>query len=178
MKRISVVGTSGSGKTTIAGKIAGILRVPHIELDALRFGAEWVEAPDELFRSRVREAVGADRWVVDGNYGKKVRDLVWDRADTVIWLDFSFPVTLNRLLRRTIRRIVTGEECCNGNREKLRQALSRDSIILWALKTYGRRRREYPPLLASVQRKGVQTIRLASPREADRWLSELTPEGE
>src|SRR5215471_5891029 len=116
MKRISVVGTSGSGKTTIAGKLAGILRVPHIELDALHWSANWEPAPDDLFRSRVREAVGADRWVVDGNYSKTARDLVWARIDAVVWLDFSLPVIIHRLLRRTIRRILTGEECCNGNR--------------------------------------------------------------
>jgi adenylate kinase family enzyme len=178
MKRISVVGTSGSGKTTIAGKLAGILRVPHIELDALHWSANWEPAPDDLFRSRVREAVGADRWVVDGNYSKTARDLVWARIDAVVWLDFSLPVIIHRLLRRTIRRILTGEECCNGNREKLSQAFSRDSIILWALRTYRRHRREYLPLLASLRRGGVKTIRLRSPREANRWLSELASSGE
>ncbi len=178
MNRISVVGTSGSGKTAFAGRLAGILRVPHIELDALHWEADWVEAPTEVFRSRVREAVSADRWVVDGNYSKRARDLVWARADTVIWLDFSFPVILNRLLRRTLRRLVTGEECCNGNREKLSLALSRDSIILWAMQTYKRHRSEYPPLLASLQREGVQTIWLRSPKEADRWLTGLASEGE
>src|SRR5215468_12140697 len=113
MKRISVVGTSGSGKTTIASQLAGILRVPHIELDALHWGANWEPEPDEVFRSRVREAVGADHWVVDGNYNKRARDLVWARIDTVVWLDFSLRVILYRLLCRTIRRIMTGEECCN-----------------------------------------------------------------
>src|SRR5262245_15322132 len=68
--RISVVGTSGSGKTTFANKLAGILRIPHVELDALHWESDWVEAPRDVFRSRVREAVQADRWVVDGNYSK------------------------------------------------------------------------------------------------------------
>ena len=173
MDRISVVGTSGAGKTTFANNIAGILRIPHVELDALQWEADWRPAPTDVFRSRVRETVGSDRWVVDGNYSKKARDLVWERADTVIWLDFSFSVIITRLLRRTIRRIVTGEECCNGNREKLSQAFSHDSIILWALRTHKRRRSEYPPLLASLQREGVQTIRLRSPKDANRWLAEL-----
>jgi adenylate kinase family enzyme len=177
MNRISIVGTSGSGKTTIAGKIASRLRIPHVELDALHFGLDWEPVPDDLFRSRVREAVCAERWVVDGNYANKARDLVWARADTVVWLDFSFRVTFHRLLDRTIRRIVTGEECCNGNREKLSQALSRDSIILWALQTYRRNRREYPPLLASLKRGGVRTIHFRSPSDADRWLAGLGSAG-
>jgi len=177
MKRISVVGTSGSGKTTIAGKLAGILRIPHIELDSLNWEANWTQMPRDVFRSRVLEAVSADRWVVDGNYSK-ARDLVWERADTVVWLNFSLPVILNRLLSRTFRRVVIGEECCNGNRERLSQALSRDSIILWALQTYKRRRAEYPPLLAALEQRGVRTIRLHSPKEADRWLFRLASDGE
>ncbi len=178
MKRISVIGTSGSGKTTIAGKIAGILRVPHIELDALHWSPGWKAAPEDLFRSRVREAICAERWVVDGNYSRVARALVWARVDTVVWLDFSFPVIFNRILRRTIRRIITGEKCCNGNRELLGQALSRDSIILWAMQSYKRHRREYPHLLASLQRGGVHTIRLRSPKEADRWLTGLATPGD
>src|SRR5262245_57167560 len=171
MNRISVIGTSGSGKTTFADNLAGILRIPHVELDALHWDADWEPAPRDVFRSRVREAIGADRWVVDGNYSKSARDLVWERADTIIWLDFSFTVTLGRLLHRTLYRLVTGEECCNRNHERLVMLLSRDSIILWALQTYKRHRVEYPPLLAVQEQRGAQTIRLHSPREANRWLT-------
>lgn len=174
MKRISVVGTSGSGKTTFAGKLAEILGVPHVELDALHWEADWVEAPNEVFRSRVREAVRADRWVIDGNYSSRARDLVWERADTVIWLDYSFPVIFSRVMGRTFRRLVSGEQCCNGNRERWSMAFSRDSIILWALQTYKRNRTDYPPLLRSLEREGARTITLCSPKEAERWLAQLS----
>jgi adenylate kinase family enzyme len=173
MNRISVVGTSGSGKTTFAGKLSQILRVPHVELDALNWESDWRTAPPDVFRSRVRDAINADRWVVDGNYSKIARDLVWERADTVVWLNYSFLVTLYRAVSRTFRRVVTGEECCNGNRESLRIAFSRDSIILWVLQTYHRRRAEYPSLLAAMEQRGAQIIRLHSPSEADRWLAQL-----
>jgi len=173
MNRISVIGTSGSGKTTFANELAGILRIPHVELDVLYWEAGWEPAPRDVFRSRVREAVGADRWVVDGNYSTSARDLVWERADTIVWLDFSFAVTLGRVLRRTLYRLVTGEECCNGNRERLGTALSRDSVIMWTLQSYKRHRVEYPFLLAVQEQQGAQTVRLHSPGEADRWLARL-----
>jgi len=175
MNRISVIGTSGTGKTTFANKLAGILHIPHVELDALHWEADWVPAPKEVFRSRVREAVGAERWVVDGNYSKSARDLVWERADAIVWFDLSFTVTIGRLMRRTIYRLMTGEERCNGNRERLGLALSRDSIILWVLQSYKRRRMEYPLLLAAQEQRGAQTVRLHSPKEADRWLMRLAP---
>ena len=175
MNRISVIGTSGSGKSTFADKLARILHIPHVELDALHWEADWIPAHRDVFRSRVREAVGAERWVVDGNYSKSARDLVWERADTIVWLDFSFTVTLGRVLRRTIYRLVTGEECCNGNHERLGAALSRDSVIMWTLQSYKRHRMEYPLLLVTQEQRGARTVRLHSPKEADRWLMRLAP---
>jgi adenylate kinase family enzyme len=175
MNRISVIGTSGSGKTAFADKLARILHIPHVELDALHWEADWIPAHKEIFRSRVREVVEAERWVVDGNYSKSARDLVWGRADTIVWLDFSFTVTIGRVLRRTIYRLVTSEKCCNGNRERVGMALSRDSIILWALQSYKRHRMEYPLLLATQEQRGARTVRLHSPKEADRWLMRMAP---
>jgi adenylate kinase family enzyme len=175
MNRISVIGTSGSGKSIFADKLARILHIPHVEPDALHWEADWIPAHRDVFRSRVREAVGAERWVVDGNYSKSARDLVWERADTIVWLDFSFTVTLGRVLRRTIYRLVRGEECCNGNHERLGAALSRDSVIMWTLQSYKRHRMEYPLLLATQEQRGARTVRLHSPKEADRWLRRLAP---
>ncbi len=88
--RISVVGSSGSGKTTLAKALAARLDIPFVELDAIFHQPNWTELPDDEFRARVREAVAADAWVVDGNYGV-VRPIVLGRATTVVWLDYSRP---------------------------------------------------------------------------------------
>jgi broad-specificity NMP kinase len=114
-RRISVVGTIGSGKTTFARKSAKLLDVPHVELDALHWEPNWVEAPNYLFRERVKQSLEGDSWVVDGNY-HQVRDIVWSRADTVVWLDYPFRTIIDRLARRTLRRILTHEELWNGIR--------------------------------------------------------------
>ncbi len=148
MRRISVVGTSGS-KTTLAKQIGRTLSIPHVELDALFWGRNWTQASDDLFREKTVQALSDDAWVVDGNY-RAVRSLVWDRADTVIWLDYSLPVILRRLVRRTAGLIVTQAGLWNGNRERLSNAFfSRDSLIWYMLKTYRRRRRQFSALLAA-----------------------------
>ena len=168
--RIVVVGTTGSGKTTLAGELAQRLEVPHVELDALHWEPHWVEAPIEIFRKRVAHAVSGEAWVTDGNYSA-VRDIVWSCADTIVWLDYSLPTILYRLARRTFRRIFTREELWNGNKERIWvQFLSRDSIFLWALKTYRRRRREYPELLSSPEHTHLHLVHLHSPHPARRFL--------
>jgi adenylate kinase family enzyme len=172
MQRVSVVGTSGSGKSTFAAHLAARLGVPHVELDALHWQPGWIEVNPEVFRDRVRRALDGDAWVVDGNYGA-VRDLVWEHADTVIWIDFSLAVTLRRVVWRTLRRVLTREPCCNGNRETLGRAVSRDSIILWALSTHGRRRREYQGAVDALGARGVNVMRLRTPREASQWIRSI-----
>lgn len=172
-QRIAVIGTTGSGKTTLAARLALRLDATHVELDALHWEPNWAEAPLDVFRARVTQALSPESWVADGNYSR-VRDLVWGRADTVVWLDYALPVILGRLTKRTLHRIVTREELWNGNRESLREAFfSRDSILLWALKTYRRRRSEYPLLFAQPEYCHLTVIRLPSPHFTNRWLDSI-----
>jgi len=173
MPRISVVGTSGSGKTTLASQMAQRLAIPHVELDYLHWEPNWVEVSDEVMRERVSLALAGECWVVDGNYSV-VRDIVWGRADTVVWLDYSLTVIMSRLLRRTFVRSFTQEEVCNGNRESLQKAFfGPDSILLWALQTYQKKRREYPLLFQKPEYSHINFLHLRSPKAARDWLMSL-----
>ena len=172
-RRIHVVGTTGSGKTTLARRISRCLGIPHVELDALYWGPDWTPVPTELFRERTAQALSGEAWVVDGNYSK-VRDIVWSRADTIVWLDYPLPVIMWRLVRRTFRRVVMREELWGGNRERWRaQFFSRDSLFLWALRTYGRRRREYPALFSQPEHAHLTIVHLRRAKDAEAWLSAL-----
>lgn len=169
--RISVVGTTGSGKTTLARRIAQHRQIPHIELDALHWDANWTAAPDQVFGERVTQALQGDAWVVDGNYSR-VRDIVWSRADTVVFLDYPFWLVMRRLMRRTLRRSLKQEELWNGNREDFRTSfLSQDSILLWMLRTYHQKRKTYPLLFQKPEYAHLSIIHLQSPQMADQWLS-------
>jgi adenylate kinase family enzyme len=103
MQRVSLVGVSGAGKTTVGRKLAASLGVPFVELDAIFHQPDWVELPRDDFREQVSAALAAPGWVVDGNYSA-VRDLVWDQADTVVWLDLPRRLVMRRVILRTLRR--------------------------------------------------------------------------
>ena len=172
MHRIRVAGTSCSGKTTLSRAIARRLNLPVVELDALFWGPRWTPVPDEIFHSRVAEAVAAERWVIDGGYAK-VRELTWSRADAIVWLDYPMRTVLARWTRRTARRLRTREEFWpgTGNRERLGHIVRRDGLLWWILSTHRRRRRTMAAELAAYP--DLHLVRLRSPAEADRWLRGL-----
>jgi adenylate kinase family enzyme len=173
MRRIAVVGNSGSGKTSLAHRLAERLGVPHVELDAIHHQADWVPLPPEVFRSVVGSALAGDGWVVDGNYGE-VRDLVWGRADTLVWLDLPRRIVVRRVVLRTVVRAVLRRELWNGNREPIRDVLRLDdperSIVRWSWSQHGPYRQRYAALTADPTWSHLEVVRLRSAREVSRWL--------
>jgi adenylate kinase family enzyme len=132
-------------------------------------------AEPEVFRARVAEATAGDRWVVDGSYSK-VRDLVWARADTLVWLDYPLAVKLWRLVERTARRLWTGEELWNGNRERLRDHLNlldRDNLFVWTVLQHRYHQTTYPAALAEPAHAHLRLVRLRTPGAGRRWLEQV-----
>ncbi|MBD0292104.1 MAG: adenylate kinase [Jiangellaceae bacterium] len=173
MQRVSVVGNSGAGKTRIAAELAARLVVPHLELDAVFHQPNWAPLSAEEFRRAAASAIAADSWVIDGNYSA-VRDLVWQRSDTVVWLDLSRTIVMRQLLARTLRRMATRTELWNGNRESLRNLLDKDeSIIAWAWNNQAKYREQYAGAAADPAFRHLSFVRLTSRAEIRRFLDGL-----
>ncbi|MCY4112537.1 MAG: adenylate kinase [Chloroflexi bacterium] len=173
-RRISVVGLSGSGKTTVARQLARLADAPHVELDALHWiYPDWSEPSDAEFAAAVEHALAGDAWVVEGNY-RKVRAVYWSRVEMLVWLDLPLWVITWRVLRRTLRRVRSSERLWGTQRESVRRAfLSYDSLWLWNIRTHRRRQRLCGKLGAELEHRGGQAVRLRSQRDVDRWLSRL-----
>ncbi|SDR54497.1 Adenylate kinase [Rhizobiales bacterium GAS191] len=173
--RIVVVGTCGAGKTTLARRIAEQLKLPHIELDAINWQSGWRDLTRhdrEEFVRRVTEAIQAEAWVVDGNYGP-VRDKVWQRATHLVWLDYQRWVIMARVIRRSFFRAALRTELWAGNREQWRQMLRPGHPIWWAWRSWGRRRRETATRLEQECYAGLVVMRLRRRGEARRAVEFL-----
>jgi adenylate kinase family enzyme len=179
VRRVSVVGTTGAGKSTLARAIAKRLAVPYVELDAFMHQPGWVPRPDDEFMNDVEQATTPGAWVVDGNYRRFVVDgPVWKRADTVVWLDLPRRTVMRQLIFRTFRRAVTRERLWNGNREPLSNLLSLDpdkSIIVWAWVKHHEFVQRYGDAMADPRWGGITFVRLRSHAEARLWLESIVP---
>lgn len=151
-------------------QLAKALGCPRVELDELFWGPNWTPKPQDAFQRLTAAAAAEACWVVEGNHGR-VRDLLWPRATTIIWLNYGFPTIFFRALRRTLMRNITGETLWHGNRESLaRSFFSRDSILVWVATTFWRRRREFNALRASGKYPRVSWVEFRRPSEATHYL--------
>jgi adenylate kinase family enzyme len=169
-ERIVLVGVTGSGKSTLAARIAGIVDAPFHPMDDIFWSPGWVKVPKEQRVVSYAEIAAGERWVVDG-LADASKPVLLPRAQVVLALDYPRWLSLARLLRRTARRIRSGESICNGNRETLREVLGRESIIGWHFRSFAEVRRDIAAMAADPD--GPPVVRLTSQRDTDAWLEDL-----
>lgn len=174
-RRMVVTGVTSAGKSTLAENLSSRLGLDFIELDALHWEPNWVEAPDPVFRQRVEAATSTPGWAVAGNYSV-VRDIVWPRAEAVIWLDYPFLTVFQRLLRRTFLRWWRHELLWGTNYENIWnhfRVWSDDSLVGWLFRTYARRKRETPLVLTKPEHAHLKLFHFKTPQATQAWFESL-----
>jgi len=176
MLRIAIVGVAGSGKSTLGEKLGAALELPCYDLDALYHLPGWQAPPVEEFRARIRTITETDKWIIVGNYSR-VRVLVWGHADTLVWLDYPLPFVLSRLIRRSLKRVITHENLWgNGVYEGWGVLFSRDredNLLRWAIHKHPIHKQEYPAALTQSEYAHLHLKRFTSARHTVRWLAAL-----
>lgn len=166
-RRILCYGVTGSGKTTLAARLSRITGLPWHSVDDITWQPGWVPVPEDEQRRRFEVICAEPDWILDTAYGIWV-DVPLARAELVVALDYPRWFSLQRLVRRCAARIIDKLPICNGNVETWRNALARDSIVVWHFQSF-RRKRERMRRWAT-DPEGPPVMRFSSPRALERWL--------
>jgi len=167
VRRIAVVGCSGSGKSTLAAALATRLGLPYVATDGVFWTGDWRATPAADVRHWLATATAAERWVTDGNFDGD-RDLLWARADLIVWLDLPLRVVLGQALRRNLGWWLQGAKVWGGQRMTLAKAWGGARHVL---RSHGLKRRTYCGWLAEY---GGRSVRLSRPARVDAWVRAVT----
>ncbi len=170
-KKVVIIGTSGSGKTTVGNQLAQLLGCVCTDLDDLYWLPNWQKREETDFFDQVMRKVENEQWILCGNYARNLQK-IWPQADTIIWLDLSLSVCLWRGLKRSINRILTRETHCNGNYEMLKRLFSKDSILLWIVTSYFSKKKAYEEMFAQYH-PDQNLIRLCNERQVKSFFHSI-----
>lgn len=170
VKRILIVGTSGAGKSTVAKKVAAQMSLDYYASDDFYWQHDWEPAPVDQVNRLLDAILVKPSWVLDGNFEDRWQD-VWNRADQIVWLDYSLPRVLWQVASRNLGWFLSRRLVWSGNRMTLHRAISG---IRHSLRSHGRKRRAYPQYIAQLRHDRV--VRLSSRQQTDAWVSSLAPD--
>ena len=172
MRKIALFGPPATGKSTLAKWLSAELGHPHTDLDDLLFTPEG-PLPLPEFRRQAAEITQHDAWIVEGNFSK-LADVVWHRADVLVWLDFPLPLILYRIVRRSLHQLTGHEDSPQARRLTWSRAFfHRRSLLRTAIRKYRTNRPRYARQVAETADRGVEVVRLRSPRAVRHWRAEV-----
>ena len=167
MKRVAAIGNSGSEKSTPSAVLSTWTGLLLVASDPFYWERGWKAASPHAVRQRVTEATAGGIWIIDGHFASE-RDVVWARADTIVWLDYPLSLVLWRVSRRNLGWFLTRQAVWSGSRMSLSRAWSG---IRHASRSFAQKRATYPAFLAKLPHLNILHFR--SPHQVNCWLSGL-----
>jgi adenylate kinase family enzyme len=176
MRRVLIAGMTGSGKTTLGRRLAPALGLEYHELDDLYYGPGMRMAPE--FPSVIDQITAGEQWLfdsqgppVDSEAPLTVRDRLWARADTLVWLDYPRRVVVWRAVTRSLRRIITRERLWRDYRDSPLQWFRPDHPIRRAWRLAKIRSKQIEARTRAPASTHLTVVRLRSPSETETWLN-------
>lgn len=117
-RKIAIIGAPGTGKTTLANKLSEIYHIEATHIDGLHHLENW-QIRDKSERDKmILEIVQKDEWIIDGTYRSTLKARL-ERADLIIWLDFSTFAQLKGIVGRFLKNKGIEKPEIPGCKEKL-----------------------------------------------------------
>jgi adenylate kinase family enzyme len=163
--KIMIVGSVASGKSTLARKITDITHIPTIFVDTILWKSNWVYIGDEAALEELDTLSQRDSWIIEGYVAPKIKDLLFHRADTILFLEYPRLITLFQYIKRWWQHRKNPRPELNGNTEKFRFKLIKRIL----------QKEESSQLNKTLERNEFKNkvIKLTSPKETIEFLKNL-----
>jgi adenylate kinase family enzyme len=167
MQRVLVIGSGGSGKSTVATRLGELLNLEVNHLDKCYWRAGWVKPELDEWLTTVTNLIERDSWIIDGNYSGTLEQRL-QKCDTIVFLDLSRVLCLLRIVKRfLIYRNGTRPDVAEGCRESLNF-----EFVSW-IWNYPRRSRPKVIRLLHEHAQTKQIFWLRSRRDVQRFLTQV-----
>lgn len=88
IKKISIIGGPGTGKSTLANNLGKELNLPVYHLDAIDYFKNWQKRDEKERDEIILEKTAEKKWVIDGTYRGTLEKRV-EKSDMIIFLNYS-----------------------------------------------------------------------------------------
>lgn len=102
--RILIIGCAGSGKTTVANKLATKLNLPVVHLDTHYWLSHWRPINADVWYQQINKLCKEPKWIMDGNYTNSLPERML-YANTIVYLDAPRWLCLWRVFKRRFQFI-------------------------------------------------------------------------
>ncbi|GAA3413366.1 AAA family ATPase [Paenibacillus hodogayensis] len=112
-RKIHIIGSVGSGKTTLARNLSMKMKIPHYELDNVvwkRSKPSDTKRTDEERDQILSKMVQSDAWIIEGAHYNDWVIPSFNHADVILFLDTDYSKRKYRIVRRFILQLLKIEK--------------------------------------------------------------------
>lgn len=161
MNKISVIGGSGTGKTTLTDNLGLDLNLPIYHLDGLNYFSEWEERDKTERDNLILEKIKEDKWVMDGTYRSTLEQRLKE-SDLIIYLDYSTFAQIRGILNRYLKYGGKERKEIPGCKEKLDK-----DFFFWVLRWRKTKRKDILKYIQKIDQDKLLIFK--SRRQLNKW---------
>ncbi len=162
LKKISIIGGAGTGKTTLAKNLAKVLKLPLYHLYVINYNKNFQQRDKKRRDKDIIDIINKDKWITDGTYTSTLEQRL-EKSDLIIYLDYSSFSQIKGVIKRYIKDHGNEKEEIPGCKERLDI-----KFIVWVLKWRKNKRKKVLKILEKIDKEKVLIFK--NKRELNKWF--------